>query len=577
MDFCPDTFTASLRRDIASQQLTERQKIAFRSLSDSLFKKYLPSDEPTQPQKIEAESAFVAANKRCLSYSLPTCKLGKDLINRVRFKLWTWLGDYWWTDNFSSAWDIGPGASRGSKYNDWYTKLYASKLTGTSPVFYRMYQLSQDGWACKIAAIHQEAALGYSRVKGSLASHVPKNYKTSRLICTEPTLNMMAQKAIGSYIEDRLLSEVGIDLSRQPSINRRLARAGSLYKNFCTIDLKSASDTISLTLCKAVLPDRFFRSLLLARSPVTRLPEMDKTVKLAMISSMGNGFTFPLQTMIFSAIVQAVYDMNGLRYRVRGAKRFAVFGDDIICADGLYNEVVKALELCGFVVNLEKSFHGSDEHFRESCGGDYVNGYDVRGVYLKDLRENALRYSAFNRIRGWGQRHSVSVFNMLLHLRRTVPSRAHCHYAPFGSQETEGLWATRGQLKAPAAARNRLQHDGTTVGSRSMNIRVLPDVLSIVTFPVLRSQTPVIRVEPKDIKNPSGALAAAVSGRQPIIGKCLGLVPKHHTVVWSTVRRATSVWPSSWVRVDPECPFETLTALGLVRKPSGRKVAGWSS
>jgi len=87
-------------------------------------------------------------------------------------------------------------------------------------------------------------------------------------------------------------------------------------------------------------------------------------------SSMGNGFTFELETMIFWAAISSVSD--GL---------ISVYGDDLIIESAYYHDVISALDLLGFTPNGEKSFYQGK--FRESCGADYWDGNEVRPCYLK--------------------------------------------------------------------------------------------------------------------------------------------------------------------------------------------------
>lgn len=97
------------------------------------------------------------------------------------------------------------------------------------------------------------------------------------------------------------------------------------------------------------------------------------------ISSMGNGYTFALESAIFTAIVYGV--MKAVRGQFR-KDMFAVYGDDIIVPKNLSSYVIDTLNLCGFSVNEEKTFlHGP---FRESCGADWFNGHPVRPVFLSE-------------------------------------------------------------------------------------------------------------------------------------------------------------------------------------------------
>lgn len=82
---------------------------------------------------------------------------------------------------------------------------------------------------------------------------VPKNAKTHRSISVEPILNSLAQKGIGKCLRSRL-AFVGVDLKHGQQRNRDWARSASLNGLRATVDLSSASDTISKELVANLLP-----------------------------------------------------------------------------------------------------------------------------------------------------------------------------------------------------------------------------------------------------------------------------------------------------------------------------------
>lgn len=136
-------------------------------------------------------------------------------------------------------------------------------------------------------------------------SFVPKNAKTDRAICTEPQLNGMFQLAVGDVIADRL-RRVGIDI-RDQTPNQRAAMRGSISGETATLDLTSASDTVSLGLVEHLLPEDWNNLLLRLRS--CEVEYEGEILELAKISSMGNGFTFPLETLIFWALATSVQEI----------------------------------------------------------------------------------------------------------------------------------------------------------------------------------------------------------------------------------------------------------------------------
>lgn len=198
---------------------------------------------------------------------------------------------------------------------------------------------------------------------------VPKTWKTDRTVMIEPWLNSFFQLGVGRIIADRLV-QVGVDVRDQEK-NKSLARSSSISGDLATLDLSSASDSIAVELVRHLLPPDWYDLLSVLR---TSSCDIDgRVITLAKFSSMGNGFTFPLESLIFWAIVSSVKGC---------AKRTYVYGDDILCPTESAPDVIEALECLGFSINPEKSF--TSGYFRESCGGDYFFGINVRPIYIKD-------------------------------------------------------------------------------------------------------------------------------------------------------------------------------------------------
>jgi hypothetical protein len=199
---------------------------------------------------------------------------------------------------------------------------------------------------------------------------VPKSYKTHRTIAAEPEVNMFFQTAVDTYLKSRLQTR-GIDLKDQ-SRNKELARQGSVFGHLATIDLSMASDTMAHEVVHFLLPHDWCEFLELLRSPNYVGPFGEGSYQK--FSSMGNGYTFVLETLIFWAAMKAVQ-----------SKVVSVYGDDIIVDSDKYEDAVKILRFLGFVPNQDKSFHVGP--FRESCGGDYFAGQDIRPFFVKKFRK----------------------------------------------------------------------------------------------------------------------------------------------------------------------------------------------
>lgn len=230
--------------------------------------------------------------------------------------------------------------------------------------------------------------------KGSHATTVPKNAKTDRFICKEPCMNMYIQRGFGGYIRSKLKG-VGVDLDDQTH-NQRLALEGSVDGSLATVDLKAASDSISLSLVQQLLPSDWFEAMCMVRSEYTLLKDKDfpnlkgslggsglntgsgHWHRLEKISSMGNGYTFELESLIFWALTESVVELSKVP-----DTRIGVYGDDIICSSLCADRLIEVLAYCGFTTNHEKTF--VDGPFRESCGLHAFKGRDVTPFAIDEV------------------------------------------------------------------------------------------------------------------------------------------------------------------------------------------------
>lgn len=253
---------------------------------------------------------------------------------------------------------FGPGSSsaaKGSKAT--ISNKMLSRFDVTSDLLPFVKSLLGDEW------------FGLIRLKPlnhNTVSFVPKNSKTDRPISVEPHCNILVQLGIGATLR-KLLRKV-MDLDHQKAMNR-LAVGRAQKDGLVTIDLSSASDTVAFNLVRELLPVDWFALLCLARTPLSYQENGDQ-IHLSKFSSMGNGFTFELETLIFYALARA-----------SGSESPEVFGDDIICENDVAPLLLKTLNCLGFVVNEKKTFLAGK--FFESCGRDVWDGRDVRPYYLK--------------------------------------------------------------------------------------------------------------------------------------------------------------------------------------------------
>lgn len=237
-------------------------------------------------------------------------------------------------------------------------------------------------------------------VEGNVMFTVPKKTDIDRVACKEPDLNMFLQKGIGDWFR-RSLRRERINLNDQ-SINRSLAREGSVTGRLATLDLSSASDSISRVLVQTFLPECWFSLLDDIRCKSTIID--GHVHQNEMFSSMGNGFTFELESLLFYVFARTTAYFRG----VSGV--ISIYGDDIICPTEMAHDLSFVLSVLGFEVNLSKSF--IDGPFRESCGGHYLNGLDVTPFYIRKPIETLTELlNVANSLRRWAQVEGLSVLD----------------------------------------------------------------------------------------------------------------------------------------------------------------------
>lgn len=305
-------------------------------------------------------------NKRLDHYGVERERLAPDL-NQMVVRMERWISS-----------TLGP-------YSDFLTALpeeirVTAGATATLPRrrASRVERLSKKP-SCSASAVPYLEALaswwGYGRIRPKLVEWnrvetVPKNWKTDRTIACEAEGNVLLQLAFDSYVKRRLRKR-GIDL-RDQSRNQRLAMEGSIDGNFATIDLEMASDTMAYNTVALLLPHEWFRYLSHVRSDQYVVRRTGAQGEYAKFSSMGNGATFTLETLIFAAACHAV-----------GSTDFSVYGDDIIIETELAADLERVMRFLGFMINREKSY--TNGPFRESCGVNCFAGTDITPFYIREL------------------------------------------------------------------------------------------------------------------------------------------------------------------------------------------------
>lgn len=212
---------------------------------------------------------------------------------------------------------------------------------------------------------------------------VRKDWDKDRGCCVEALVNVQLQLAVGAQLKDRLGKTRPGPLEERESKHHAVAKHASLFNDYSTIDLSNASDTVARILVEILLwGDDWLELLNSLRATHTEIE--GRTLLLEKYSSMGNGFTFELETLIFQSLCETIC----------GNDYYSVYGDDIIVETKHAEAVIKALEFFGFVTNSKKTF--CDGPFRESCGGDFFRGMPVRAHYLKELPDDPQSWMALH-------------------------------------------------------------------------------------------------------------------------------------------------------------------------------------
>lgn len=403
-----------------------------------LFSKYDFADSPFN-KRDKAKLRFFEAEERCRETNFRVSR-STGLTNEINSVLHTAIR---LIDRILGSFDLdamlrssrfGPGASLcvGGPFTTEYFKLCEKAPTVFGDAFpYAEALLACDHkWAGYLQGIHPFDIAGpFSPVTGdgielTVVNHnkvafVPKNAKTERSIAIEPYFNVYFQLGVGAMIRERLYRYCGINLDSQTR-NQALALAGSIDDKLATIDFSMASDTISIETVRLLLPPQWFNHMDRLRC---RNYKMEGVIRpYQKFSSMGNGYTFELETLIFYAVASACCTATNI-----SSEDVTVFGDDVVlptkegtCA--LFQEVC---EFLGFKINEEKSFISGP--FRESCGEDYLKGHRVRPVFCKELRtvqhvaSLSNRLLALNRAVGFGSRLNVMLCSTVDLLRAHIP------------------------------------------------------------------------------------------------------------------------------------------------------------
>lgn len=207
---------------------------------------------------------------------------------------------------------------------------------------------------------------------------VPKSYKAPRIIAEVSAYGQFHLQGIRRIAEKQFARCKWRNLIHfeNQGVNQELAFFGSVYNTYATIDLSSASDSISHSLAKQVLPAEWHEAI--ARYNPRYLRVGNRKIRRWIFQTSGNGTTFFFESIIFLAIALVATDIVRLYYS--DVKDPSVYGDDMACDSRVYDTLVDLLEMLGFQVNRDKSYT-YPSRYRESCGAEFFCGLDTSTYY----------------------------------------------------------------------------------------------------------------------------------------------------------------------------------------------------
>lgn len=264
--------------------------------------------------------------------------------------------DKWENHAFTCTRKCFPLFARALYQNRTTRRLVFERCTFRYPFDHTM--ANDKGYRFRYFSAHLEAITTF--IPGNRFSSVPKDNLRRRPICVEGLGNLYVQKGIGSALK-RALRDSGCDTWTGQERHIDMIK----FMGISTIDFADASDSIHIDCVDFFFPDWF--TSLIKSSRASFVQKDDVLYRLNKVSSMGNGFTWELMTVLLLAIARALY-----------SDAATVYGDDVIIEDELALDFMSFCSDIGFVVNESKSYIA--HKFKESCGG-----FTFDGTYLKSF------------------------------------------------------------------------------------------------------------------------------------------------------------------------------------------------
>jgi hypothetical protein len=314
---------------------------------------------------------------------------------------------------------------------------------------------------------------------------VPKSYKAYRIITPLSPWRASELQRVRAAWEKSLAANGFTQYFNveDQDRNRELAMMGSADGSYTTVDMSSASDSISRELAYSLLPAEVVDviSPWMERFISYRLSsgrELDQACY--MFGTSGNPITFVHEGTFFMSACLTANDIFNLYFRMEDEEEAlppSIFGDDMVVDTRVFELLSDILRNLRCYINPEKTF--SDGHYRESCGEEYFSGLDIASKFWPrkgfkssqfkpESQDFAMTVSSLCSMqhRLWGYPTSRTFLEN--YIRTLVPDMTS---SPVGSESTD-LWAMvpqfakrsaphRGELPSDISVALREAHYGT--------------------------------------------------------------------------------------------------------------------
>jgi len=280
----------------------------------------------------------------------------------------------------------GPGAvaTGENRERKWVFSRFYKRLHEVYP-YYEYFV------GCRSQFLDDGRAVWFSRKRElegvSKYTLVPKDSRGPRGISMEPLEYQFIQQGIFRkmkvFLESHPLSRGHICFTDQ-TVNQRLAMSSSISRRYATVDMKDASDRVSLWLVRTLFSGcpGLLRALEATRSAKTLLPD-GRTISLRKFAPMGSALCFPIEAVVFFSLLVSEEMLENDLTLEEACRKVFVYGDDIVCRPDTYLAASRDFPILGLRINSGKSYYRG--FFRESCGVDAYCGVDVTPLRFRHL------------------------------------------------------------------------------------------------------------------------------------------------------------------------------------------------